>query len=224
MTITDEPAFAEKSQGPLSVGHDALTTRTALRIKDRVTFESWIRIGKHLSAIHDASGWWLADWLIFGERKYSERYAKAIAETNLDYQTLRNYAWVARRFPAARRRASLSLQHHAEVASQPGDEQDRWLDLAESNGWSKSQLRREIKASHEGNHTQQLTTLNIRVDVSKRLQWEKVAADNLCRLDEWIVGSLDSAAAAIACEAQSLGELASASAPALPGPCASTEE
>lgn len=215
MTTISERTSTQKAQGRLSVGHDALTTRTGLCLKDRLTFESWIRIGKHLSDIRDASSWWLGDWLIFGERKYSERYASAIAETNLDYQTLRNYAWVARRFPASRRRASLSLQHHAEVASQPTDEQDRWLDLAESNGWSKSQLRREIKADRQiADGPRQLTTLNIQVDMSKRLQWEKVASDNLRSLDEWIVGALDCAAAAITYEAQPQEVLQEASVPA----------
>ena len=49
----------------------------------------------------------------------------------LDYQTLRNYAWVARRFPAGRRRAGVSFAHHAEVARLPEPEQDYWLRRAE---------------------------------------------------------------------------------------------
>ena len=41
----------------------------------------------------------------------------------LDYQTLRNYAWVARRFAMSRRRDTLSFGHHAEVPALPEPEQ-----------------------------------------------------------------------------------------------------
>lgn len=62
--------------------------------------------------------------------KYGRRCRGAIAVTGLDYQTLRNYAVVARRFDLSRRRDSLSCQHHAEVCALSDSEQDRWLDLA----------------------------------------------------------------------------------------------
>ncbi len=53
---------------------------------------------------------------MFGERRFGTRYRSAIEATDLDYQTLRNYAWVARNVDAGRRREELSFQHHAEVA------------------------------------------------------------------------------------------------------------
>ena len=58
--------------------------------------------------------------------------------TGLDYQTLREYGVVARRFEWSRRRDNLSFQHHAEVCALTGAEQDRWLDLAAPNRWSRS--------------------------------------------------------------------------------------
>ncbi len=67
--------------------------------------------------------------------------------TGLDYQTLRNYAWVARRFELSRRRDTLSFGHHAKVASMPAPEQDFWLRKAEQFGWSTSELRREVRTS-----------------------------------------------------------------------------
>jgi hypothetical protein len=63
-------------------------------------------------------------WLIHGENAYSGRYRDAIEQTSLDYQTLRNYAWVARSLPLSRRRDTLSFAHHAEVARPPECEQD----------------------------------------------------------------------------------------------------
>jgi hypothetical protein len=40
-----------------------------------------------------------------------------IVATGLDYQTLRNYAAVARRFELSRRRDNLSFHHHAELCA-----------------------------------------------------------------------------------------------------------
>jgi hypothetical protein len=85
--------------------------------------------------------------MIYGESAYTGRYREAIEKTSLDYQTLRNYAWVARRFPMSRRRDTLSFGHHAEVAALQGPEQDYWLRKAEELRWSRNQLRREVHTS-----------------------------------------------------------------------------
>jgi uncharacterized protein YbdZ (MbtH family) len=100
-----------------------------------------------LSSVRTSSAWCLGDWLAYGEAAFSGRYREAIEQTSLDYQTLRNYAWVARRFPLLRRREGLSFGHHAEVASLPPPEQDFWLRKAEDLRWSTSRLRREVRSS-----------------------------------------------------------------------------
>jgi len=89
----------------------------------------------------------LGDWLVFGQATYGGRYREAVERTGLDYQTLRNYAWVARRFELSRRRDTLSFGHHAEVAALPGPEQDFWLRKAEEFGWSTMRLRAEVRSS-----------------------------------------------------------------------------
>ena len=111
---------------------------------------AWRNLGRQIFVISDSSAWWLGDWLIYGQSEYPDRYKHAIAETNLDYQTLRNYAWVARRFVPGRRREKVSFQHHAEVASFPEDEQDALLTLVELHGWSRNELRRQIQRRRKG--------------------------------------------------------------------------
>ncbi|MFE0605848.1 LmbU family transcriptional regulator [Streptomyces sp. NPDC058892] len=109
---------------------------------------SWERIGTDLRELVNSSAWWLADWLIYGEATYGwRRYKEAIERTGLDYQTLRNYAWVARRFDHHRRRDGLSFAHHAEVARLAPPEQDYWLRKAEQQKWSRNELRRSVRAS-----------------------------------------------------------------------------
>ena len=95
-----------------------------------MTFRDWVTVGKRLASVSSASTWALGDWLLFGERTFGHRYRAALEVTNLDYQTLRNYAWVAGRFAPTRRCATLSFQHHAEVAAMPDVEQDIWLQRA----------------------------------------------------------------------------------------------
>jgi hypothetical protein len=118
-----------------------------LQLARRLSYDSWLRIGKQLSVIVNSSAWCLGDWLAYGEVAYTGRYRDAIESTSLDYQTLRNYAWVAKRFTLSRRRTALSFGHHAEVAALPEPEQEFWLRKAEGLGWSRNELRREVRAS-----------------------------------------------------------------------------
>jgi hypothetical protein len=112
-----------------------------------MSFDKWVGVGKQLSVIASSSAWCLGDWLVYGEAAFNGRYRDAVELTSLDYQTLRNYAWVARRFPMSRRRDVLSFAHHTEAAALPEPEQDFWLRKAEEHEWSVKRLRRELKAS-----------------------------------------------------------------------------
>jgi hypothetical protein len=127
--------------------------RMGLELPRRLGFEAWQRIGTQLSAAVSSSAWCLGDWLVYGQAAFSGRYRDALEQTSLDYQTLRNYAWVARRFPLSRRRDNLSFGHHAETAALPGPEQDFWLRKAADHRWSRNQLRQEIRASLRERHT-----------------------------------------------------------------------
>ena len=122
-------------------------TRRGLRLPRRMAFDKWVGIGNYLSGVMSASSWCLGDWLVYGEATFTGRYRDAIELTSLDYQTLRNHAWVARSFPMSRRRDRLSFTHHAEVAALSEPEQDFWLLKAEQHAWSVKRLRREVRAS-----------------------------------------------------------------------------
>jgi len=127
--------------------------RMGLELPRRLAFEAWLRIGTQLSAAVSSSAWCLGDWLVYGQAAFKGRYRDALEQTSLDYQTLRNYAWVARRFPVSRRRDNLSFGHHAETAALPEPEQDYWLRKAADQRWSRNQLRQEVRASLRERHT-----------------------------------------------------------------------
>ncbi|WP_208105399.1 LmbU family transcriptional regulator [Streptomyces sp. GC420] len=183
---------------------------------------SWERIGASLREFTNSSAWWLADWLIFGESTYGlRRYREAIERTGLDYQTLRNYAWVARRFEHHRRRDGLSFAHHAEVTRLSPPEQDYWLRKAEQRKWSRNELRRAVRAGlaeqrHQidippasGDDKQEaprpaesagadkrrrkVTTLTIELSAGQLDYYSKAAAAHGLPVDKWVTQVLDAA-------------------------------
>jgi hypothetical protein len=125
----------------------AAASRTGLQLPSRLTLDKWLSIGQDLAATASFTAWCLGDWLLYGETAFSGRYRSAIEQTSLDYKTLRNYAWVARKFPHERRHETLSFGHHAEVAGLPSPEQDFWLRKAEAHGWSRNMLRHGVRTS-----------------------------------------------------------------------------
>lgn len=120
-------------------------SETGLEMPRALTFERWQSLGETLGRINRASGWWIGDWLNFGERAYGESYSQAMDATGLSYGTLANYASVAKRVESSRRRESLTFAHHQEVAALPAREQDEYLQQAEREGLSKAKLRRVVQ-------------------------------------------------------------------------------
>jgi hypothetical protein len=170
-------------------------SNTGLRFNPRTPYEVWQVLGSRIAARANSSTWWLADWVVFGEHRYGDRYRDAIDATGLDYQTLRNYAVVARRFKMSRRRDDPSFPHHAEVCALSHDEQDRWLDLASKNGWSKRELRAHVRdeANTDGQAGDR-RALRLMVDMPRERRWRAAAARRDARFDDWVVQSLDRAA------------------------------
>jgi hypothetical protein len=189
--------------------------RTGITFAQQLTYEKWLGIGRQLATVSASSAWCLGDWLIYGENAYSGRYRNAIEQTSLDYQTLRNYAWVARRFPLSRRRETLSFAHHAEVARLPEHEQDFWLRKADEFSWSRNRLRKELRASMAERSTAAATpgadsapapvahsvhpardSMQIRVQLSpEQLQSCQAVAEMLGHsVEEWAARALERAA------------------------------
>ncbi|WTJ87763.1 LmbU family transcriptional regulator [Streptomyces sp. NBC_01538] len=121
--------------------------KVGLLFTAKQSFSTWEELGTELFSFADSSTWWIADWLVYGEFVFHDRYEEAIRRTSLSYQTLRNYSWVARRFPLSRRHQGLSFSHHLEVVALEQPEQDYWLGKASELGWSRNKLRREVRGS-----------------------------------------------------------------------------
>jgi hypothetical protein len=178
-------------------GDQILTTKVGLRFPANVTFDSWQRAGVQISRIVDSFAWCLGDWLVHGQQRYTDRYRKAVGAIGLDYQTLRNYASVARRVELPRRRSALSFQHHAEVAALPDTEQEIWLSRAEEGGWSRNQLRQHLQAARRDRATETMTATlpKIFVHKEKMAKWRMAADRSSSQFENWVTTALDRAAA-----------------------------
>lgn len=172
---------------------NVLSSKVGLHFHGQLTFEQWARIGHRVGRHANASLWWLGDWLVYGERMYEQRYRRAIALTGLDYQTLRNYATVARRFPLSRRRDKLSFQHHAEVCALSEEDRERWLDRAQRERWSRNELRRQLRPDRPP-RGRTAGLLRLEVDPERASRWLRAATLCESELNPWIVATLDGAA------------------------------
>ncbi|MEV7083444.1 LmbU family transcriptional regulator [Streptomyces sp. NPDC093516] len=193
------------------VGGQATVGTSGMTFPQGLPERSWERIGSGLRELTNSSAWWLGDWLIYGETTYgARRYREAVERTGLDYQTLRNYAWVARRFEHHRRWDGLSFAHHAEVTSLPPAQQDHWLREADRLKWSRNELRRALRAVAAGDGTRRrasptdapgataeprgkVATLTIELSAGQLDHYSQVAAAHGLPVEQWVTRMLDAA-------------------------------
>ncbi|MGD0557946.1 MAG: LmbU family transcriptional regulator [Streptosporangiaceae bacterium] len=188
--VTSARGSAAGRPSALNIPGVVMFGRTSLTLTDSLAVDDWLGIGLHLWRTMDSSAWWLGDWLVYGRDRYSDRYKEAISNTALDYQTLRNYAWVSGRIEVTRRRGSLSFQHHAEVASLPGTEQDEWLAKADTNRWSRNRLRAEMRAVLKRGSSE-VRKVQVRLHDERLALWRRAAEREGQDLLPWIVRKLD---------------------------------
>lgn len=134
-------------------------TEVGLVLPKSLSFEKWLEVMQTLGRISKSCLWWWGDALVFGEAKYGEKYSQALDETDYDYQTLRDAAWVSNSIELSRRRDSLSWAYHREVAVLEPEQQDVLLDKAASEKWKRNDLRqavRQLQSSGNGFHPQEL--------------------------------------------------------------------
>ena len=165
-----------------------------LQLRSGMSFQEWATIGCRLAYVSSVSAWALGDWLLFGQQSFGRRYRTALQETNLDYQTLRNYAWVAGRFDPARRHGALSFQHHAEVASLSEPEQELWLCRAENDHWSRNELRRQMRAKRSSRPAPTAVIVRFEVMPEDERRWRRAAATRHLPLQDWLRAVADAAA------------------------------
>ncbi len=133
---------------PIVIGRFTLHA-TGMDVQGRPTFAEYQGVGDFIHRAHKASGFWLGDWLAYGESRqdWTERLSQAQSFTGLSEKTLKNLRAVARSVAPSRRRDGVEFDIHAEVAALDPAEQTVWLQQAEHEGWGRRELRLNILAA-----------------------------------------------------------------------------
>ena len=137
------PAEAQRKRQPQDLNR--ALTRTSWLPGEELRLSDWVEHGRRLGIIGRGVGWWIGDWLRYGNMKFGERYVRASRITGYDIQTLMNMVYVATAYESSQRRGNLSWSHHAELSALPPEERERWLDKAETDRLSVRCLREELR-------------------------------------------------------------------------------
>jgi hypothetical protein len=106
-------------------------TPTGIEFNEELSFEEWDDLGQKLAPIGKSIGFIIGDWINYGEKRWGDKYEEALQRTGMAYQTLANYAYVARKVQFSCRQEKLGFEHHAVVAKlKTPDEQEHWLRMA----------------------------------------------------------------------------------------------
>lgn len=131
----------------ISQNNNFVFSSTSLTIKNEPSYEAWSECGDWLNYVQSGVQWWIGDWLNYGERRWGEMAFQKLNGEDYAEKTLHNFKYVAAAIHSSRRREELNFSQHAEIASLPPCEQDRWLDKACANKLSTRELRRQIEQS-----------------------------------------------------------------------------
>lgn len=114
----------------------------------------WALELESLNSLRKRTPWQMARLVLWGIEYYcvdkdevTALYDEISEQLEVNRKTLQNYASCARRFPPDDVFERLDIGHHIVVVAQPEEIATYWLSRAESNGWSVSRLRQEIRNS-----------------------------------------------------------------------------
>lgn len=134
--------------------------KNGLIISGELSHEKVVQITSALNAFEQCGQWWWGDFLCAVESEYGSTYDEGLKlASGYAYQTLANAKWVCSRFKLSLRRENLSFKHHV-TALEECDGNPKaachWLDKAEDNKWSVSEMRKQIRMQGS-QHTERAT-------------------------------------------------------------------
>lgn len=125
----------------------ATMTPVGLVLPDDLTDDELVDIGEMLRGLENSVQWLLGDWLNRAERVWGRVYRDV---PDYSYQTLRDYAYVARNVELSIRNRQLSFAHHRLVAALNPIDQKAWLDYAAEENMTVGQMRNAMKGKPSG--------------------------------------------------------------------------
>lgn len=129
----------------------AIVTPTSLTLPADYTYEEAVKDARKLGVHHEATNWWIGDWLNGIEARFGETYAQVADDTGISPERLRQLKFVASRIPKPIRQSYLHWSHHRVVAVAELADEDRavWLAKAIKNVWTSHELDKQIRGEPE---------------------------------------------------------------------------
>ena len=133
---------------PITIGCYTLH-ETGIDVAGRPTLGEHQGVGDFIGRAHKASGWWVADWLKYGESRedWAERVQQVVEATHYSAASAKNLKLLGESVAPSRRREDVHISLHFVVAALPAKEQTMWLEKAATGGWTVRELRQAIDAS-----------------------------------------------------------------------------
>ncbi len=124
-------------------------TATGCTVDGKPSFPEHEGVGDFIRRSHQASGWWLADWLKYGESRpdFREQLEAMLDAAQISMKTAQNVKSIGAKVEPSRRREDVEFSTHAEVAALTPDEQTHWLGKTATEGWTRTELRQNIRAA-----------------------------------------------------------------------------
>lgn len=137
---------------PITLFDCFVLTATGMVVKDgaRPTIREYQSVGEFIAKAQKGVGWWLADWLAYGETRpdWKEKLSQVVDCGLVAEKTARNHKYLGENVAPSRRREDVDIGLHFEVASLAPAEQVKWLERAADHDWSVRDLRAEIRAAN----------------------------------------------------------------------------
>jgi hypothetical protein len=195
----NEQMIKQIPNGEIIVLDHTTVHQNGLSIQEGLNKEQWIEgvikpLKRLINTMQTSALWWWGDALAYGEKNYGSTYTKAIEESGYAYQSLAQAKAVSQRIPISSRYKNLTWSHHAEVAFAFDDSLDRatWLKRAETEGMTKSELRKAIRMSKAEYQDQpnedagQFNAINAAKTLCTYLEHQDVATWDTERRSLWI--------------------------------------
>lgn len=129
---------------PIVLGCYTLT-ETGLDVNGRPSYTDHLGVADFVNRCVKASGWWLADLLTYADTRedWKADVEQALDGLDVNEGTRKQYKYIAKKIPKARRVVGLTFSHHAAVAriDLTDDQRDELLEDAKTEGWTLGELR-----------------------------------------------------------------------------------
>ena len=138
-----QPLVKAALREPIRIGRHFRLTENGLEVTGRPTFEEYLGVGDYIRWAHMASGWWLADWLAYGDGRtdWKPKLEAMMGPDIIKDATARQYRYIAKTYPPSNRVRDLSFGHHAAVVNLPEDLQREALTQALDEELSKHETQ-----------------------------------------------------------------------------------